>query len=91
MIRYSTGRHSPLPHATGVEIEQKRGQKRSGAIKYSTGEGSMVKHATGMDLQSNGLYQDCSLCQGSGKEPSGVTTCPACGGKGRALIPETGR
>ena len=57
-MKFATGRHSRLRHATGVDMHKLNELKRRvKALKHSSGVGASLRHATGKELDYKLIYE----------------------------------
>ena len=58
-MKFSTGRHTKMGHATGIDMRKLAEIKRRvKALKHSSGEGGPLKHSTGKEFDYKLIYEE---------------------------------
>jgi len=58
-MKFSTGRHTKMRHATGIDMNKLNELKRRvKALKHSSGEGGSLRHATGKEFDYKLIYEE---------------------------------
>jgi len=58
-MKFSTGRHTKMRHATGIDMRKLAEIKRRvKALKHSSGEGGSLRHATGKEFDYKLIYEE---------------------------------